>query len=232
MTDFDDVDQLARFIESIGVRVGPGQTIPRPNDEAVEWRGTSHGHDVRIHVDVMKEVEVSAKLANPHGTVLVMWDREMVPDPNGGAPPWDDRDIVRVFVGRGTFLYAKPGVIDEQVGVFHRLPRPLTDALIDAMQKVDIRYVKLHESGIDAAFRELLPELPDAPARISTFTQFVGWAAAYLAGTPAEPAPAGSASSAAAGAARAEKMTCAYCKCLFLFGPSHRCPSCGAPVAG
>lgn len=229
MTDFDDLDQLARFIGGVGQQIGAGQTIPRPEDEAVEWRGTSHGHEVRISVDAVREVEIGAKLANAHGTMVVMFDPEMVPNPNNAVPPWDDRDIARVFVGRGTFVWGKHAVIDQQLPVFHGLPRPLTDALIDAMQKVNIRYVKLHPGGIDAAFRDLLPELPDPVSRISTFTQFMGWAAAYIAATPAAARAPGAVGAAAPGV-RAEKMTCAFCKSVFLFGPSHNCPNCGAPV--
>jgi len=237
MDAFEDLNAAGHFLQTIGPQIGQGQVIPKPSDDEIEWRGTSYNLPCRIKLDAFRDVEIAVKLQNPHGTCDLEWDAEKAPDPQA-VDPWDDSDTVRVFVGRCTYIEGFADSIDEELTVFNSLPPDLTTPIIQSMQRDGIRYFRMRDSEVTADFRDNLNELQDPAQKVTTLAQLVGWAAAFLVGTPPK---AGAAQAgmpmqpgmpAPAAAPAVHKVTCRYCRSLYLWGPTQQCTNCGAPAQG
>ncbi len=221
---------LQAFLQGVGEQLGQGQAYANPNDREVQWQGTVDGVPLRIKADIWPSAIIEAKVQNPHGTIVVEYDPEKVPQP--GAPPaWDESDTQRVFLSRGVFIEGDAQDVDVMVRRLRSLPPEVGQTIAEALEHSEGRVFMAEDQRIRASFRPEITEMLDPEGQISHMARVVAWVAAMLQTSPLDPQVAQMAGMPGAQAVMAQfQTTCAYCNSVYLLNEQSRCPNCGAPT--
>ncbi len=245
MRAFDDLQaedprkwQLGeQFGQTIGAQFLQGhQVVHNKTDGVLELRGKWHDYPVRLKLDMnFGSIEWEMKAPNPTGsTVYLHWDTDAVP--NVGefsgefADDWDEDDSSKVFFGKGYYVDAEKAEIDRLLAVYQSLPEHVRSALATYMIGDKIARFYIYDYGsMLLGFDQNVQELPDPVNQTGRGVWLMGqvaWGLGQIdlgALPPAEQA---------APSGMLHKMTCGYCRSMYLWSQNHACPNCGAPPRG
>jgi hypothetical protein len=223
--------RVQAFFERVGHQVGEGKIVVKKNDDDVEWRGQYQSVPIRIRHDTFGDIEMEAKVNNPHGLLSLGWDPAKVEE-TATNDAWSDEDDICVLVGKAVFVEGTPDEVDEELAHFRCFPQEAVQAVMARMGEHEIGYWHVGESRVALGFTPKLDDLADAEERVSQAAQLLGWFVQVLEGTPVDPASPAAHQGAedAPPAPTVKTATCAYCKVRYLWTGDYRCPNCGAPV--
>jgi hypothetical protein len=239
--DSDDPQRwqiIEQFAQAVGAQFLQGhQSVQNKSDGELELRGRFHDFPVRLKIDMsFLSAEWELRGHNPAATTLYLhWDMDAVPNvgqfQGDAADDWDDaHDSTKVFFGKGFYLDAHNGSIDRELAVYQSLPPPVRQALATYMPGDRIARYYLYDGGSQLlGYEDNVHELADPLNQIARGAWLMGQVAWGLAQVhpaalpqPTQPAAAGS----------LHKMTCAYCRTIYLWSQNQTCPNCGAPPRG
>ncbi|MCK6536515.1 MAG: hypothetical protein L6Q84_26385 [Polyangiaceae bacterium] len=227
--------QLAtQFAQAIGTQCLQGhQLVQNQSDGELELRGKWHGYPARMKLDMnFGSIEWEMKAANPTGASLFLhWNPEAVPNvgqfSGDVASDWGEDDSTKYFFGKGFYLGAEKAELDRLLAVYQSLHEHVRGALVTHMigDKIARLYLYGHGSiclGFDANVYEF-PDPVNQTARGVWLMGQVAWGLGQI--DPGSlPAP-----EQAAPSGMLFKMTCGYCRTLYLWSQNQFCPNCGAP---
>lgn len=143
-----------------------------------------------------------------------------------------------MFVGRGVCIETFASSMDEEMAGFKSLPAEQLQHLIAAMIRDRVSMVYIRGDELEFSMKDSLEEWPDAPAAAVRFVQMAGWCCANwqsIAPDAAAMQVFQQVSSAGSGngiQGAPVKMTCKFCRSVFLLTADPRCANCGAPAQG
>ncbi len=238
--DMDDSDEAKwaladQFMQAVGAQVLQGhQTVQNRSDGELELRGNWHGYPARLKLSMaFGTQEWEMKSPNPTGATLYLhWDPDAVPSvgqfSGNFANDWDDDGSgAKMFFGKGFYLDAEE---DRPIAVYQMLPESVRSALCTYMvgDRIPRFYAYGHGSilvGLDRPLHELTDPVNEVGRGVWLAGQ-VAWGLGQIdvSTLPADEQP--------AAAGLLHKMTCNYCRTLYLWSQSQTCPNCGAPPQG
>ncbi len=221
-----------QFANALGAAFLQGhQCVQHRTDRMFELRGRFHDYPARLLIFMpfmLPRWELRG--TNPASTELTLeWDEKAVPDvgefQGGLVDDWGDaRGPAKVFFGKGYYL---DRASDRELAVYQALPGEVREALVANMVSDHISRYYLHDSGNqELKYRDKLEQMTDPLNQTARGV----WLMAQVAGGLAQvdvaalPAP-----TQQAAVGTIERMTCGYCRSLYLSSQNQACPNCGAP---
>jgi len=224
----------SQFAQTIGTQFLQGhQIVQNQSDGELELRGKWNDYPVRMKLDMnFGSVEWEMKGQNPSGSdIYLHFDPDAVPNvgqfSGDFADDWGDNDSTKAFFGKGYYMDAEKSEIDRLLAAYQALPEHVRNALVTYMigDKIARFYLYSHGNlllGLD----QNLHELPDPVSQVGRAVWLMGQVAWGLAQIDPGQLPA---AEQAAPDGMLYKMTCAYCRTLYLWSQNQSCPNCGAP---
>ncbi len=229
---------VEQFAQALGGQFLQGhQCVQNRTDGELELRGRFHEYPVRLKIDMsFMGAEWELKGQNPPNTTLYLhWDMDAVPNvgqfQGAAADDWDDAGgSTKVFFGKGYYLDAHNESIDRELATYQSLPDVVRQALATYMPTDKISRYYLYNRGDQLlGFDDELHEQADPLNQTARAVWLMGQVAWGL--TQVNPTALPQASQPAAAGAL-YKMTCAYCRSMYLWSQNQACPNCGAPPQG
>jgi hypothetical protein len=224
-----------QFANAVGAQFLQGhQVVQNRTDDELELRGSWHNYPTRMKLSMTWGTqEWEMKAVNPSNVTLYFhWDPDAVPAvgqfSGNFASDWDDDDSgAKMFFGKGFYLDAEE---DRQIATYQALPESVRNALVTYMISDQIpRFYAYSYGSLLVGMDRRLHDLPDPLNEVGRGAWLAGQVAWGLSQIDAAALPQ---EEQAAPAGLLHKMTCGYCRTLYLWSQSQTCPNCGAPPQG
>jgi hypothetical protein len=239
MKAFDDMGNkwplAEQFAQAVGASVLKGhQTVQNQSDGEVELRGNWEHLPVRMKLSLaFGDVEWEMKAPNPSNTTIYLhWDPDAVPNvgqfSGNFASDWDEDSRVKIFFGKGYYMEGDKKDLDQRLAVYQSFHEHVRNALVTYMIQDRIARLYLYSYGsMLLGLKDGVHKLADPVSQVSRAVWLMGQVAwgfsqldpAQLASIPSTPNA-------------LHRMTCGYCRTLYLWSQNQACPNCGAPPRG
>jgi len=224
----------SHFAQTIGAQFLQGhQIVQNQSDGEIELRGKWNDYPVRMKLDMsFGSIEWEMKGTNPSDAdIYLHFDPDAVPNvgqfSGDFADDWDASDSTKVFFGKGYYMDADNSELDRLLAAYQALPEHVRNALATYMIGDKIARYYLYSGGNQLlGFDQNVHELPDPVNQAGRGVWLMGQVAWGLAQIDASKLPG---EQQAAPEGLLYKMTCAYCRTLYLWSQNQTCPNCGAP---
>jgi hypothetical protein len=229
---FPDVPQARALIRGmlseVAGKLGSGHVKENPNEDAIELRGTYAGAPFRFVVNTFGSIgDVEMQCENRVGPFVVHRDMDKVPvpvDPNDPNDPWAKEDVQRVFLAKGVFMEGQ-GDVESKLSAWRGVPAETQAAILAEVERQDVN-VGATPTGVTVAGLGLLQYMDDP---VTTCVSAAKLLELLKTGVSRGDYMAGAGGSAASPGGPTEKLTCKYCRSVFVFAlGKSACPNCGA----
>ena len=223
-----------QFANSVGAQFLQGhQVVQNRSGGEIELRGRWNDIPVRLKFGMsFGDFEWEMQASNPSGVELMLhYDPKAVPDvgqfSGAVADDWGDNSDVKTFFAKGYYLQVSKGGLDRSLAAYQSLPEGVRSSLARFMVADQIHHLYAYSRG-----RLLLDNFDKARDSADPLNH-VGrgvWLAGQVAWGLGQLNPSKlPATSQAAAPGLLHKMTCGYCRTLYLWSQNQFCPNCGAP---
>lgn len=230
--DWDDKENedqaalLEEFLGQVAQEFDNGKVKPLLDERKIDLRARVGGRPYRARVDAENsQVHMELKIANRAGEIDIERDHDKIPKEKDEDEDWADEDELRVFVAKGIFTEGEEDEVNETLATLRSLDESVTAKLYAEMERLPVDSLLAMADQlvvhIDPALHEAeQPDqiIRDAARLMDEFAQSLEGGGRDL-----------SEQSGGAGLTAAKRVTCSYCRSLFMLGTRPECPNCGAP---
>jgi len=231
--------QLAEhFAHTVGAQFLQGhQLVQKRSDNELELRGNWQHLPARLKIDMsFNSLEWEMKAPNPtNETIYLHFEEDAVPNvgqfSGAAASAWDDdNESVKTFFGRGFYMECDRRELDKRLAIYQSLHEHVRKSLAAYMVGDRLRRLYIYSYGnMLLGFKDDIDEVPDPVGLAGRAVWLMGqvaWGLSQL-GSVAAPTP-----GVPTAMMPVHKMTCGYCRTLYLWSQNQTCPNCGAPPRG